>query len=297
MADPSWRYQASSRQAGPAQGRPDVPHASRAQPERDDSILMRETSFSSRDRQVPARAYPDSLYGQPSRSFSSGHHSSGHHSSGYRSRGYPEADESLRRYMSPPHSRGLNMSVHSRRQEACRAQLARLEREVCSVAKRNLEIQESQAKARDEGQATLQSMSKRMEDSLLTCESLRHAQEQLSQRADLLDDGTGVVPLSEMQNLRRQVDDLGHLMDQLGDMATQMVKRLQAVERAAQEGNQLRLEAVDLHRSHESHDLKVASVQGQIDAISKLVRQRLKRDQAQAMSASDSKSARGSSVS
>merc|ERR1711871_1527281 len=82
---------------------------------------------------------------------------------------------------------GIGMALQNRRQQACEEQLARLQAEVFYVARRNLDMEDCMARAREEKHVALQSLTKRMEDSLRTCDTLQHGQDGLARRAEHLE--------------------------------------------------------------------------------------------------------------
>jgi len=116
------------------------------------------------------------------------------------------------------------------------------------------------------------------EDALLTCETLRKGQERLGRRADRLDASLreGLAPSRLMTpGLREEVAALGGAPLERLEATCQLARRLRALEPAAEEGRRLRHEAADMRQTEERRGLELAAVQGQIDALTKLVRERL----------------------
>mmetsp|Transcript_14385 Transcript_14385/g.26723 ORF Transcript_14385/g.26723 Transcript_14385/m.26723 type:complete len:261 (+) Transcript_14385:1-783(+) len=177
----------------------------------------------------------------------------------------------------------VGLAVQSRRHERCLEQMARTEVDMSNLARQAVKAEDAMEKERQERQATLGSVSRQVEDTLLTCEALRRAQEHLNARLERRE-----APLREVQErvgcnfqeLRQKVVKLRHVALEPAKAAAQMSQRLKIIEPAMEESRRLWLETMKLRGSEEQHDFQVATVQGQIDALTKLVTQRLRSSQA-----------------
>merc|ERR1712224_8429 len=95
----------------------------------------------------------------------------------------------------------VNLALQVRRYEACMERLTRMELEVAKVARLNLEVEETQARDKMEKGIALASLTRRMEDSVMTCETLRRGQECLAQRVARLE-GYVAVDTSDLEHVR-----------------------------------------------------------------------------------------------
>lgn len=177
----------------------------------------------------------------------------------------------------------VGLVLQGRRHEACLGQLAHAKAHMSNLARLTVNTEESMEKERQERQATLSSVSRQVEDTLLTCEALRRGQEHLNLRLERLES-----PFQEAQDragsrfheLRQKVSKLRGTALEPARAASQLSQRLRSIEPAVEESRDLWLETLKLRASEEHHDLQVAAVQGQIDALTKLVRERLRSSQA-----------------
>uniref|UniRef100_A0A7S4VRK1 Uncharacterized protein n=1 Tax=Alexandrium monilatum TaxID=311494 RepID=A0A7S4VRK1_9DINO len=170
----------------------------------------------------------------------------------------------------------LGMLLHSRRHEACIEHLARLEDEVGRLA--TLAITgEDQSGVRDqELQRLIVSLVRRAEEAALTCEALQASQGHLCRRVERLRQ-----PLAPggVHRMRREVGVLRSVVLQRAEAIQQLGRSLSMVEPAfgepaMQECGQLQVEASELRDADERCGLQVAAVQGQIDALWRLVSRR-----------------------
>lgn len=180
--------------------------------------------------------------------------------------------------------------LQSRRQDEVFECLAKLEADLSRVAKLTVENEGLQAEERHHKHVALANLTRRTEDALLTCESLRKGQDHLAQRLERLEqraltDEEGRAAVDEAggnptaDDLRLVQRDLAMLQDGVReklDVLGHALRRLDSVDQLASENVKLRQEVAQLRRADERRDLEMAAVQGQIDALTKLVREQLK---------------------
>lgn len=164
--------------------------------------------------------------------------------------------------------------LQSRRQDEMFDCIARVEADLVRVARLSSENEGLHRAERQQRQQALASLTRRTEDALLTCESLRKGQEHLVHRVDrleaLAEDGDRVA--DEAHSVKREVDSLQSTVRERLDTVGHVVRRLDAMEQVFDENTRLRHEVAQLRRACERRDLELAAVQGQIDALTKLVR-------------------------
>lgn len=168
--------------------------------------------------------------------------------------------------------------IQSRRQDEMFECVGRVEGDLSRVAKLAVENEELHATDRKQKHEAMGSLTRRTEEALLTCESLRKGQEKLIQKIERLEaqaeDRERVS--QETRSLQREVDSLqGTVKDKL-DTFGHALRRLDAMEQIFDENTKLRQEVAQLRRANERRDLEMAAVQGQIDALTKLVREQLR---------------------
>lgn len=168
--------------------------------------------------------------------------------------------------------------LQSRRQDEMFERVSRLEADLGRVAKLAAENEDLHSEERQQRHGDLANVTRRTEDALLTTEALRKNQEQLIQRLERLEAlGEEREPLAEQARaLQHEVDALqGVVRDKL-DTFGHALRRLDAAERIFDENTRLRQEVALLRRANERRDLEMAAVQGQIDALTKLVREQMR---------------------
>jgi len=173
------------------------------------------------------------------------------------------------------------LHYQNRRQDDVLDRLGRTESELSRVAKLTLENEGTQATEQQERHQSLTNLTRRTEDALLTCESLKKTQDHHIQKVERLEAvrGDSGRTTEELDRLRSDVDTLqGAVRDKL-DVFGQAFRRLEQTERIFDENAKLRQEVSQLRRQNERRDLEMAAVQGQIDALTKLVREQLKEPQ------------------
>jgi len=167
--------------------------------------------------------------------------------------------------------------LQSRRQDELFECVTRVEADLNRVARLAAENEGLHAAERQQKHAAMANLTRRTEDALHSCESLRKSQENLIQKVERLEAVTedGERTADEARILQREVDSLqGMVRDKL-DTFGHALRRLDAMERIFDENTKLRQEVAQLRRANERRDLEMAAVQGQIDALTKLVREQL----------------------
>lgn len=168
--------------------------------------------------------------------------------------------------------------LQSHRQDELFESVARVEADLSRVAKLTVENEGLHATERQQKHVAMANLTRRTEDALLTGESLRKGQEQLIARIERLEvnaeDRERVG--EETRLLQREVDALqGNVREKL-DTFGHALRRLDAMEQIFDENTKLRQEVAQLRKANERRDLEMAAVQGQIDALTKLVREQLR---------------------
>lgn len=168
--------------------------------------------------------------------------------------------------------------LQSRRQDEVFESIAKVEADLGRVAKLAVENEGLHAAERHQKHLALQNLTRRTEDALLTCESLRKGQEQLIQKVERLESlaDEGGRSTEEARLLQRDVDSLQAQLRERADSFRNAVRRLDALEQIFEENTKLRQEVAALRRANEHRDLEMAAVQGQIDALTKLVREQIR---------------------
>lgn len=168
--------------------------------------------------------------------------------------------------------------LQSRRQDEVFNSIAKVEADLGRVTRLAAENEGLHATERHQRHATLASLTRRTEDALLTCESLRQNQEYLVQKVErleaLAEDGERAV--DETRNLQQEVSALQAAVREKLDVYGQALRRLDAMEQVQEENARLRQEVAQLRRASERRDLEMAAVQGQLDALTKLVKEQLR---------------------
>jgi len=168
--------------------------------------------------------------------------------------------------------------LQSRRQDEVFECVAKVEADLSRVAKLTVENEGLHATERHQKHVALANLTRRTEDALLTCESLRKGQEHLIQKVErleaLAEDWERLA--EETRGVQKEVDSLqGNVREKL-DAFGHALRRLDAMEQVSDENTKLRQELAQLRRAGERRDLEMAAVQGQIDALTKLVREQLR---------------------
>lgn len=165
--------------------------------------------------------------------------------------------------------------VHSRRQDELFDHVARVEADLSRVTRLAVENEDLHATERQQKHAALASLTRKTEDVVMTCESLRKSQEHLVVKVERLeafsDDRDRLA--EEVRVLQRDVDSLQGIVREKLDTFGHALRRLDAMEQIFDENTKLRQEVAQLRRANERRDLEMAAVQGQIDALTKLVRE------------------------
>eukprot|EP00929_Paragymnodinium_shiwhaense_P057207 TRINITY_DN28625_c0_g1_i3.p1 TRINITY_DN28625_c0_g1~~TRINITY_DN28625_c0_g1_i3.p1 ORF type:complete len:163 (-),score=35.41 TRINITY_DN28625_c0_g1_i3:52-540(-) len=118
---------------------------------------------------------------------------------------------------------------------------------------------------------------RRTEEALVVCESLRRGQEQLLQRVEKLEVSAAEseVTSEHVRLLQRENEQLQVQLREKATASSHALRRLDAMEHIFDENSKLRQEVAHLRRANERRDLDMAALQGQIDALTKLVRESL----------------------
>lgn len=170
------------------------------------------------------------------------------------------------------------IGVQGCRQDEVFECIAKLESDLSRVAKLAVENEGLHAAERNQKHLALTTLTRRTEDALLTCESLRAGQEHLVhkvERLEALADNTERTT-EEMRYLHGEVGALQDGLQDKHEMFGHALRRLDAMEQVFDENTKLRQEVGQLRRANERRDLEMAAVQGQIDALTKLVREQFK---------------------
>lgn len=172
----------------------------------------------------------------------------------------------------------MELLIQSRRQDELFDCVARVEADLSRVARLAVENEELHSTERQQKHAAMADLTRRTEDALLTCESLRKGQEHLIQKVERLEaaaeDRERIV--QETRSLQRDMDALQGMVREKLDALGHALRRLDAMEQIFDENTKLRQEVAQLRRANERRDLEMAAVQGQIDALTKLVREQLR---------------------
>mmetsp|Transcript_86547 Transcript_86547/g.280208 ORF Transcript_86547/g.280208 Transcript_86547/m.280208 type:complete len:303 (-) Transcript_86547:189-1097(-) len=168
--------------------------------------------------------------------------------------------------------------LQSRRQDEVFDCIAKVEADLSRVVRLAAENEGLHATERHRKHMALANLTRRTEDALLTCESLRRGQEHLMQKVEhleaLSEDGDGAV--EEARKLQLEVGVLQDAVREKLDVFGHALRRLDAVELVCEENTKLRHEVEQLRRAGERRDLELAAMQGQLDALTKLVREQLR---------------------
>lgn len=168
--------------------------------------------------------------------------------------------------------------LQSRRQDEMFECVARVEADLSRVARLAVENEGLHATERQQKHAAMANLTRRTEEALLTCEGLRKGQEHLIQKIERLEavaeDRERVT--QETRTLQRDVESLQGTVREKLDTFGHALRRLDAMEQIFDENTKLRQEVAQLRRANERRDLEMAAVQGQIDALTKLVREQLR---------------------
>jgi chromosome segregation ATPase len=170
------------------------------------------------------------------------------------------------------------LMLQSRRQDELFEFVAKVEADLSRVAKLAVENEGLHATERQQKQSALSNLTRKTEDAVLTCESLRKGQEHLIHKVERLEAFAEDRDRSseEVRLLQREVDALQGTVREKLDTFGHALRRLDAMEQIFDENTKLRQEVAQLRRANERRDLEMAAVQGQIDALTKLVREQLR---------------------
>lgn len=179
--------------------------------------------------------------------------------------------------------------LQSRRQDEVFEGLGKLEADLSRVAKLTAENENLHAEERHQKHVALANLTRRTEDALLTCESLRKGQDHLAQRLERLEQdgessrladrshgGAQQQTAEEVRQVRQELNVLQDGVRERLDAFGHALRRVESVDQLTSENAKLRQEVSQLRRANERRDLEMAAVQGQIDALTKLVREQQK---------------------
>lgn len=179
--------------------------------------------------------------------------------------------------------------LQSRRQDEVFECLGKLEADLSRVAKLTAENEDLHADERHQKHVALANLTRRTEDALLTCESLRKGQDHIAQRLERLErdsessrastetrGAAGPQVAEELQLVRRDLAVLQDSVQERLESFGHALRRVEPIDQLASENMKLRQEVAQLRRANERRDLEMAAVQGQIDALTKLVREQQK---------------------
>eukprot|EP00401_Gymnodinium_catenatum_P044791 CAMPEP_0117496618 /NCGR_PEP_ID=MMETSP0784-20121206/20752_1 /TAXON_ID=39447 /ORGANISM="" /LENGTH=211 /DNA_ID=CAMNT_0005291599 /DNA_START=65 /DNA_END=700 /DNA_ORIENTATION=- len=171
------------------------------------------------------------------------------------------------------------LALQSQRLDVSLERLARVEAEVRHVADLMVESESIIATEHRQRHDTLASLTRRMEDAILTCSTLQRGQEHISHRIDrndgMLKDCTGNFSPGEVHNQRNEVNLLRGAVQQRIDEVGRFTRKLGVIEPAGEECRHLRREIDQVSKDDEMYDLELVAMRGQLDALSTLVRRRL----------------------
>lgn len=168
--------------------------------------------------------------------------------------------------------------LQSRRQDEVFSLVSKVEADLGHVAKLAVENEGLHATERQQRHATMASLMRRTEDALRTCDSLRKTQEYLVQKVEHLEAlaESGERNSKEMRKLQQETTVLQEAVREKLDGYSHALQRLDAIEQTNEENVRLRQEVAQLRRASERRDLEMAVVQGQLDALTKLVKEQLR---------------------
>lgn len=167
--------------------------------------------------------------------------------------------------------------VQSRRHDDSQSRLAKTEADLSRITKLCAETEELYATERQQKHNSVTTLTRRTEDALVTCESLRNMQEQVIARWEKLEavaQGCHRM-VRETADLRQEVGQLHGTIREKLDVFSHAMRRVDALEQIFDENTKLRQEVNQLRKNNERRDLEMAGLQGQLDALTKLVRDRL----------------------
>eukprot|EP00928_Gymnodinium_smaydae_P017724 TRINITY_DN16778_c0_g1_i2.p1 TRINITY_DN16778_c0_g1~~TRINITY_DN16778_c0_g1_i2.p1 ORF type:complete len:196 (-),score=43.59 TRINITY_DN16778_c0_g1_i2:120-707(-) len=171
----------------------------------------------------------------------------------------------------------MGLSLLSRRLNTCGDRLAQVEAEVTRVVGLGLECEDRSAEERQQRHQTMASLTRRIEDAVLTCGALWKGQDHIAHRLDRLEPSLlarGELLREPARAMRREAWDLLESFQASSEGADRLSRRLVELEPLAEDARQLRKELAHVAAADERHDLAVAGVQGQIDALTTLLRER-----------------------
>lgn len=167
--------------------------------------------------------------------------------------------------------------VQSRRYDDNQNRLAKTEADLSRITRLTAETEELYVAERQQKHNSITHLTRRTEDVILTCESLRNMQENAIVRVDNLDSNAvgGHLLVRAEGELQAEVEQLKAIIRERFEVLGHALRRADALERVLEENTKLRQEIAQLRKTHERRDLEVAGLQGQLDALTRLVKERL----------------------
>lgn len=164
----------------------------------------------------------------------------------------------------------------SRKHESVIERVTRMQQDCKHVESVWAENEQAETSARSESNEALQSLTRRLEDNRFTCEVLQTAQERIGKRIEAAGSTEGSSRIAlDVQQARSEVSQVQAQTLEKLEVGSQLMQRLQRLEPKYEEHDRLRQDAEQLRHGDERRDLEVAAVQGQIDALTKLIRKAL----------------------
>lgn len=172
----------------------------------------------------------------------------------------------------------MELLMQARRQDDSLNRIGRTEADLSRVAKLTVESEDLRAADRQQRHQAIKELTRRTEDVMVTSEALRSGQEHLNaklERLEVVTDESHQAGQSAVA-LRQEVSELQMTVREKLEAFGHALRRIDAMERVYDDNVKLRAEVVSLRRTNERRDLEIAAMQGHIDALTKLVRERLK---------------------
>lgn len=207
------------------------------------------------------------------------------------------------------------LHFQNKRQDDASERIAKLEADLSRIAKLTVESADLQAAERQQRYALMARLAKRSEEAIADCASLQQGQEALAQQGaqgehrhvailqrleglDALMQRMGRLETlgeqrhdeftqrleyvetqaeddSQVRQLQTEVDSLKVEVREHAESSSRVARRVDAMEQLLAENLRLRQELAQLRRESERRDLEMATVHGQLDALTKLVREQM----------------------
>eukprot|EP00747_Dinoflagellata_sp_TGD_P167097 gnl/TRDRNA2_/TRDRNA2_190959_c0_seq1.p1 gnl/TRDRNA2_/TRDRNA2_190959_c0~~gnl/TRDRNA2_/TRDRNA2_190959_c0_seq1.p1 ORF type:complete len:285 (+),score=68.99 gnl/TRDRNA2_/TRDRNA2_190959_c0_seq1:138-992(+) len=170
--------------------------------------------------------------------------------------------------------------TQSRRQDEVFDYVSQIEAGLGTVAQiyaENESLHATERHQRDQVQARL---AQRTEEAHAACDSVRQGTEQLSRKIERLELAAEEAEKTsaEYRALHRSVEDLRTTVNEKLEALQHVFRRVDAMEQVFEENTKLRLEVAQLRRANERRDLEMATVQGQLATLTRLMHERQRKE-------------------